>query len=489
MILRADFEEGIREVFTTADEERITEASMLAKTCIAIFLETLGKDREWVERDVIAKALYSEGDGKELNANRVRKNIDRIKEKFNKHFVDDDGNMKGWKISLVDNRKELAPVRDSEGKLTRAYKFIITPAKEPKKGGATTASGVIRSYLGTYVGRIDEVEMFQNLLENLDTPRRTQHILSLYGFGGIGKSSLLEIFRDIAKNLNVKVEPRFPRDEFVSRSISSWLSDVFILKHKKPEETHEEKWRDFLEVLEPATVVLIDTLATVDMAEFDSTLQSLSSVFKKARPDCLIVTATRAKPKHRENPSEIRGLSARDIKELVKLRGWNPEISALAGKLQKQTDGNPLMIECICKDENLWTRFKNGTLNLIKHSDPIAFLLTEMWDSVTEQGKEALKTLSLLSTYSSKWKFSWGKKECAGIIGASWDDILSELKGKCFIKEKEMDIYEMHELISDFALTKATNKKEEMARIEDYFSSAGREEIAIRFHAETSNVK
>jgi len=488
MISKEDYEKGMKEIFTRT-EGKMAESGILIQFCILIYSGTIWKKQEWIGQETLAKEIYGEDDKARQNRQRVLKNIRRIRDRFDEHFLDDKKDLLGWKLSLADNRTALVPVRDSEGKLQTAYKFVFTPTKKVRKESREDAAGKVQSFLGRYVGRIEEVKRFENLFENLDSPKRSQHILSLYGFGGVGKSSLLEIYRSTASNSGINVEPRFSRDEFVSRSISEWLSDVFILKHKKPEEIHREKWRDFLDVLEPKTVVLIDTLAIVDMAEFNDTLQSLSSVLNKAKPDCLIVTATRAKPNHRENPVEIRGLSAADIKELVKIRGWNPEIASQAGKLQKQTDGNPLMIECICEDENLWTRFKGGALNLIKHSDPIAFLLTEMWNSLTEQGKEALKTLSLLSTYSSKWKFSWGKNECAGLIGSSWDDIYSELKGKCFIKEKEIDIYEMHELISDCALTKATNKKEQMGRIGDYFSSAKREEIAIRFHTETSDGK
>lgn len=489
MISKADFKKGMEEVFTKASESRITESSILIDTCMAIFGETVEKNEKWVGRGVLARVIYGEDDEKDENRQRVRQSIDRVQKQLKKHFEEEDKDIRGWRISLIDNRKALAPIRNAEGKLERAYRFVITPAKESKKEATSTDPRLGRSYLGQYVGRIKEVETFQNLLENLDSPRRSQHILSLYGFGGMGKSSLLQIFRDIAVNQNIKVEPKHPRDEFVSRSISNWLSDVFILQIREREKFHQEKWRDFFEVLEPKTVVLIDTLATVDMAEFDYTLQSLSGVLKKARPDSLVVTATRAKPKHRENPLEIKGISAKDIKDLVKLREWNPEIIAHANKLQKQTDGNPLMIECICRDESLWARFEDGTLNLIKHSDPVAFLLKEMSDSLTEQSREALKTLSLLSHYSSKWKFSWGRKECIGLIGSSWDEVLSELKGKCFIKENEIDLYEMHELISDFALTKILNKSELMERIGDYLSSVKREEIAIRFHAETSHAE
>jgi hypothetical protein len=489
MTPRADFEKGLREIFTKTSEEKITESSMLVQICLAIYLGTVGKKQEWMGQADLAREVYGEDDKTGRNRGRVRKNIRRIRDEFDQYFEEDKKDLLGFKVSVVDNKTEIAPVRDSQGKLQTAYKFIFTPAKKQKKVTAQDDSGIITSFLDRYVGRTDEVKKFENLLENLDSPKRTQHILSLYGFGGIGKSSLLEIFRDVATNNGINVQPRFARDEFVSKSISEWLSEVLITKHKKPEEMRQEKWRDFLDVLEPRTVVLIDTLATVDMSEFNDTLQSLSAVLKKAKPDCLIVTTTRAKPNHRENPVEIKGLSASDIKDLARVRGWNQEIISSANKLQKHTDGNPLMIECICEDENLWTRFREGSLDLIRHSDPVAFLLREMWELLTERARESLKTAALLSRYANKWKFKWGKDECSGLLGSSWDDTFSELKGKCFIREKEIDVYEMHELISDFAISKIMNKAEEMTKIGDYFSQKGREEIALRFHTEASDAK
>ena len=223
------------------------------------------------------------------------------------------------------------------------------------------------------------------------------------------------------------------------------------------------------------------------MTEFNNTLQALSAALQKERAECLIATATRPKPLHREESIEIAGLSAENIKDLVKLREWQSEIIDYTDKLKQQTDGNPLMIECICEDQDLWARFKDGKLDLARHVDPAAFLLKEMWDSLTAEAKDALKTIALLSKYLAEWKFRWGREECKGLIGASWDDIFSELKGKCFVKEKEPDVYEMHELISGFALNRLEDKRETVERVGDYFSSIGKEEIAMRFHVEAMN--
>ncbi len=483
---RKEFEKIVDELFTTPVEgkSKPAKASSKIKVCLAIFRE----DNQWVSEDAVGEIAYGKPDRmkKAAQIEAVRKIVSRIQDELRKKFAEEE-KWRDFKIVLAENERKYGEgvPKDSRRRQIKFFRFEFVGRED-----ATEPKG-IKSYLKRFVGRTEEITVFKDLLDNLYSPKRTNHILSLYGFGGIGKSTLLTIFRDIATSQGVNVMPRLPRDEFVSRSFSSWVSDVFVLQEDKPkpERFHEEKWRDFLGMIDPGTVVLVDTLATVDMSEFDDTLQSLSAVLRKANPECLIVTATRAKPKHAEKKIEVRGLTAGDIKSLVKVRGWNPEITSHAAKLQKQTDGNPLMIECICEDENLWTRFKQGNIDLIKHSDPIAYLLKEMWDLLSQEGKEALKAASLLSHQSSKWKFSWGKKECDGIIGPSWDEILPELKAKCFIKEKTTDSYEIHDLISEFALTKISDKNKLMEKMEDYFSSAGKEEIAIRFHTETSHAK
>ena len=485
MMKRKEFEEIVEELFTIPVEGKSKPIKALSsiRTCLAIFRE----DNQWVSEDAVIEMIHGKPDRmkKSSQIEALRKNTSRIKEHLKKKFSQPDWKTRGFRISLAENQKKYGEgvPKDSRRREIKYFRFEFISEEEVKQHEG------IKSYLMRFVGRAEEISLFQGLLDNLYSPKRSQHILSLYGFGGMGKSSLLSIFRDIAINQNIKIEPKHTRAEFVSGSISNWLSDVFIVQIREQEKFHQEKWRDFLEVLDPGTVVLIDTLAEVDMGEFNETLQSLAGVLKKTNPECLIVTATRAKPNHGEKTVEIKGLSADDIKNLVILRGWNPEITTQAKKLQKQTDGNPLLIEFICEDKDLWTRFKAGSLDLIRHSDRAAVLLNEMWNLLSQENKEALKILSLLSNCSAKWKFSWGKKESTGIIGPSWDEIAPELKAKCYIKEKEIDLYEMHDLISEFALTKITNKNELMEKMGDYFSSAGKEEIAIRFHAETSHAK
>ena len=65
-------------------------------------------------------------------------------------------------------------------------------------------------HLGLYAGRNAEIEYFRNTMALLDNPDGN-HILSFYGFGGVGKSTLIKILRDVALDApGIIVKPRLP---------------------------------------------------------------------------------------------------------------------------------------------------------------------------------------------------------------------------------------------------------------------------------------
>ena len=222
----------------------------------------------------------------------------------------------------------------------------------------------------------------------------------------------------------------------ISESINDWLSDVFLFDLPEHTKRKSEKWRDLLDTLEDGSVVFIDTATTVNMKELNKTLGVLTSVLKDEAKKCLIVTATRASLNRRLNPSQLAGLKEIEIRNLQKIEGWPDDISKHARRLKVETDGNPLMIESICKDEGLWERFKHKELILSRHAKPIAYLLKEMWDSLSEDNQQALSVTAMLSHHSNEWKFEWGRNECLAVYGPSWDDSFFELSGNVSSKNR-----------------------------------------------------
>ena len=167
--------------------------------------------------------------------------------------------------------------------------------------------------------------------------------------------------------------------------------------------------------------------------------------------------------------------------DLAKIRSWAEDVVELADEIHHQTDGIPLMIECLCEDAELWEKFRSGKLNLARHAQPVSLVLDEMWNSLTETSKKAIKTAALLAVHLAECKVSWGREQCIDLIGSSWDDAFNELKSKSLIKEVDSDLYDIHELVSSYVISRIEHKPALYENIGDYFSSLGNDEVALRF--------
>lgn len=335
--------------------------------------------------------------------------------------------------------------------------------------------------ISQFVGRQKELSHFDQLLNDLDKSRSRQQVLSVYGFGGIGKTTLLKIFRARAIERGFDVKPRRIRDQIVTESTEEWIEH--ILEIGKNIRDEREKWRNFLDVIGQREIIFIDTEKTVNMKEFENTMVAIASVLKQEGRNCLLVTATRKEPHYKLPSRELPGLSENDIKELSKIPGWPSDISEYAGKLRRQTNGNPFLIESICLNEELWQQFKDGKLNIGSAKDPSVPLLKEMWDSLSEGAQQALAIVSALAVNAQRFKLNWDRAVSARLVGSAWEDAFLELNGKCFVKETD-EQYQMHELVSNFVFRRLKNKAEIMKRAEDYYSSVNQPKIAAEFQFE-----
>jgi tetratricopeptide (TPR) repeat protein len=473
MLSVEEFEREIGEVLATAGKDRHVYAPDRVKICTEIYKKSVESETGGINHADLAALIYTDIEPT-YAVDSLRKQITEIEEAFEQYFTNQGGNIRGYKAYF--RKKALEGLSKEKlggkrGKTRNFYRIHLT-----------------RDYLTGYAGRKKENEMFKSLLDNLHHPKKRPHILSLYGFGGVGKSTLLQILRGMAEEREIIVEPEDPNDENLWGSISDWMKKFITMKGGKAGESHKQIWLNFIDFVKPGSIVLIDGMANVGMKEYNTTFQAISNVFWKSRPHSLIVTATREKPSHLGETYEVKGLSAEEINELVGLQSWNPDILNFTDELVRQTGGNTFMIRNICRNEDLWKRFTNGTLDFRRHSDPTALLLKEMFESLSETGRKALEPLSVLGSYSARWRFPWGRKECLTLLGNSWDEIQAELHRKCFIEE-ENDFCIIHEFITDYVISDLKNRDEWIDKIGKIFSSSGDEELALRFHVETGKIQ
>lgn len=106
----------------------MSESPMLVKTCLAIYYETIEKNREWVTRVDLANAVY--GDADEFAIDRIKKNISRIRNRLKECFKSPDILDGISAFEITDSQKTVTAVRDNRNRLVVAYKLVFSPDHE-----------------------------------------------------------------------------------------------------------------------------------------------------------------------------------------------------------------------------------------------------------------------------------------------------------------------------------------------------------------------
>ena len=434
--------------------------------CELLFDETVAGRRSGVSIDHLATRLH--GEATPHNRDRVRKAIARAIERID--LARASGNV-GFKLEKLD---EIFGLEGTSEDREFSPHYRISLDKH--------SSGHFRDpiHLGRYVGRSRHVDTFLSAV-NGDTEWEGS-VLSLHGFGGIGKSTLLEVFRHEASRLDLVIKPHLFRDQIVADSVSNWLSEVFLFDYAETQRT-TQKWRDFLDVLEPRTLVLVDTTADVDMAEFNRTFATLAKVLKDESSDCFIVTATREKPHYSFRHLPVDGLNKNEIALLSEIDGWPDDIADHSDRLWRETDGNPFVLEAVCRNTEIWSAFKSGTFDLTRHAEPVAYLLHEMWEALSNGARDGLSLLSAMAVHAPKWQFTWDEEDCQALLGPAWQDIKFELTGKRFMRPADGSGFVIHELVGNFAFPRLTSPENRFRTLGDHFAAKDAPLVATRFLA------
>lgn len=333
-----------------------------------------------------------------------------------------------------------------------------------------------------FVGRREEIKDFEKLLDNIG---QGPLILSLYGFGGIGKSTLIRKLREIAKERNFRVLPKSGR--VVSKSITSFLVEAFNI----PTETKrsigisrfigfteersyklekENVWSRFLHNMKPESVVLVDTTVDVDMEELSAFINfvDVSFIHSEVR-NILIVIATREVPSFGGGTyvkvKKLGGLGLSDVKELIKAKGWtwvDPDNVQML--IDKAASGNPKAIELICANQDNWDELINGKLE-ISHIADIDDFLARIWGRYSEAERNAIGGLSAIALFSP----AWDEEVCRCVID-SWYDIRYDLKNKALLEfGKDFRRVTIHDLLRDFAYPRLREKESVHKKLGEYY--------------------
>ena len=167
MLSFKEFEKVVTALFTKETQRGMSESPMLVKTCLAIYSETIARNREWVTRVELANAVY--GDVDEFAIDRVKKNISRIRNRLKECFKSPDILDGISAFEITDSQKTVTAVRDNRNRLVVAYKLVFSPDHE--KSNSLNQSHVS--------GDIDRYEDRQE--ETVSVPTSTERSRSIKG--------------------------------------------------------------------------------------------------------------------------------------------------------------------------------------------------------------------------------------------------------------------------------------------------------------------
>lgn len=128
MISPSEFENAVLAIFTRKGTRGVSESPLLVKTCLAIYDQTIAKNREWVTRVELANAVY--GDVDEFAIDMIKKNIARIRNRLKECFNSPDILDGISAFEITDSQKTAAAVRDNKSRLVVAYKLAFSPIRE-----------------------------------------------------------------------------------------------------------------------------------------------------------------------------------------------------------------------------------------------------------------------------------------------------------------------------------------------------------------------
>lgn len=304
------------------------------------------------------------------------------------------------------------------------------------------------------VGRESEQNIFKELLQKIFENQNEFWALCLYGFGGIGKSALMEQYAKI-----VSSDPNnflIPRRGTVATNNEGTAMETLPTFLMRVTDTYISREgvgliEEIAEKIENS-VIFIDNYPSSDN-NFNNDFKTLVETLTNHHAKVLIVTASRILPPLpvtlSTKPLEIIGLNHDEVKQLISRWADRPLYSDIAEDFDNYyyiTKGNPWIIRVIfgAPDET-WKAIQEGAA-LHKQVGDINDLLREIWKSVTEpETKRAIEILSTVDRFSEEWPESFAISLCK-----NWPDIHGHLRHRGFVEHYSSGICKIHDLLADY---------------------------------------
>ena len=296
---------------------------------------------------------------------------------------------------------------------------------------------------GLFVDRDREVRYFRDALGAAEMAQA----MCIWGLPGVGKSALLRILEDIAREQRCSAHLVSMKGEtFVSMFTLTFDFTVMLTPGISPERLVIQK---FLNCITGRAVLIIDDYPE-DAEGVDSTTSLLVEEAQRRRKMIFLITSSRSLPYIKGATTfRLDGLLSHEVEEFIKIGitsvpGWIRETAKYTDQICTRTAGNPQLIRLLCTNQQAWESFKESDGSPL-NSLYSRLMFREIWMSLNEALHEALYALTAMSVVLP----TISSEVCTELIH-NWAVVASRLERRCLIERLSPRQYKLHDLIRNF---------------------------------------
>ena len=372
-------------------------------------------------------------------------------------------------IFWADGKCKILEQQDEQTKVK--WTPLFPRKRKPKSGDFTSKKSKHKQHTKTHlddhkkidrlIEKDDEMEIFNQFI-NRETQKNT---ICIHGFGGTGKTTLLEQFATRAKEQKMKV---------IHGSMKGQTLSSFFIMHNEGLALSENNvfllFDYLLKTIEEYTVFFIDDYP--ETHEYDELANWLIDEVKRRNSKVLFVLASRKKPNFKVTSPvidmKLRGMSLSECRKYIKrsaeLRpSWVNETveymedihirASCDVKYFNKSRSNPKIVELLCTNQNAWNYFK-------QHQDiqlSTIELYGQIWENLEAATREAVKLFATCVQVSPD------------IHGGTIRDLINEgefelknLLDRSILTEIGNDKFSLHDTFKDFVYDKCLGDDERL---------------------------
>jgi tetratricopeptide (TPR) repeat protein/predicted phosphodiesterase len=358
-----------------------------------------------------------------------------------------------------------------EGKFEFSLSKFIPNNAEPKNLNATKS--IIEPV--NIIGRDEQINDFSKLISDFDHAQVVCDnvlLISIWGFGGVGKTYLLKKFGEICdsdKWFITGMSIQIPHPE---EPLSVFLSRIHRFQNK-PDASKFETISNFVASLPSRSALLVDEFQSDDKDFVDSFEWMISQMAIQTNHRYLIITTCRPRPSFRRvqvvhyigTEQGLPPLTLKETQEYLDLYWKGNPINKYINKIFRVTQGNPKRLNYLYAHHKIYEKVLLHSDSSVLDDEPV---IQATWEYIynTENLRLVADLAAIVGMVST---------ECPNDIFdqmiENWYELRKSMLDRSLLEQVRPDTYKIHDLLRDYYYKnmRNTDKKQQHQKVGYYY--------------------